>query len=104
MNAPLFNITNIKSAYGSCAWVQEMVQETARCCNDIDIRISLIQHESLDLTNQMVELEKQLGLTVGFFSRVRLSWKMKSISRQIEWRRKVLSELWFARQRRTISW
>ena len=104
MNAPSFDITRINSAYGSAAWVSEMGQETARCCNNIDARINRIQQESLALTSKSIELETQYNNSTGLFARLRLAWNMKSISREIEWRRKVLLELWDARLRRTMSW
>ena len=104
MNAPPFDITRINSAYGSAAWVKEMVQETSRCCDNIDARISRIQQESLALTSKSIALETQYNTSRGLFARIRLMWAMNSLSREIEWRRKVLLELWTERQRRTMSW
>lgn len=104
MNAPSFDITRIKNAYGSSAWVNEMIAEETRCCESIDARTTRVEDESLQLHTKMGELEKRLQDTCGFFARWSLRSQMKRIAKQMEWRRLVLIELYEARIRRTMTW
>lgn len=104
MNAPLFDTANLKSPYGSAAWVREFYAEETRCCKSIDARTCKLEEEDSVLLKESIALEKQIEAECGFFARLKLTLKMRKIDKEREWRRLALIELYEARLRRTMTW
>ena len=103
MNAPHFNSDNLSLNLGSVEWMQSIINEENRCCKDIDARLKVVEAEHLALIQQLSDMQKQMEKTIGPIACIRLYFKMKRISSQMKWRRKVIIELLNARITRTYA-
>ena len=103
MNAPFFNTKNLKSPFGSAAWMGDIIAEEKRCCGTIDARINKLRDERIALGEEFAAVQEQLETEQGFFARLRLTFKLRNINKQMEWRRLALSELFDARITRTYA-
>jgi hypothetical protein len=104
MNAPHINVQYIHSfPFGSAEWAKAILSEDRRCCGAIDARMSKIRAERIALCEEYTAIEKQLETEQGFFARLKLTFKMSKIDKELEWRRKVMIELLDARIARTYA-
>ncbi len=104
MNAPHTNVQYIHSfPFGSAAWANAIVSEDRRCCGQIDARLTKIRAERIALCDEFSAIEKQMEVEPGFFARLKLTFRLRRINRELEWRRKVMLELLDARIARTYA-
>jgi hypothetical protein len=103
MKAPYFNTNNLPETWGSVEWMNAVVAEEHRCCDDIDARYSKLNSEYVNLCRQRSKLDHEKASTNGIFACICLHFKTKSIDSEMKWRRDVMDELIDARIARTYG-
>ena len=103
MNIPYFDITRIPVDPSSPDFMSAVVREEKRVCGALDERIDALVAEFVSLVREEKELATSLNTTSGFFARMKIRSRQRSVRCHLSDNMDIRNELVTARWRRTYG-